>query len=557
MPRALFPAPLLLTPALVDALGRRMRREWRALPPHRLALALPRPNGLAVRPRDWRPADAAAGAQLLAGVFELAGERLEVGRGGDPWRKAPPSRRFEAALHGFSWLPDLLTRGEAGAREGLRLWLEWRRRFGRYNDFAWSGLALERRVFNLACGAEALAPLVSDAEGGAYVDGLARQARHLVGAPEDPGRAAERLAVAGLVGAALTGPAGEDLRRRTLPRLAARIAEAVLPDGVHASRAPERGLDLLFDLLALDDSLSQLGAPAPPEVSRAIDRLAAATRFFALSDRRLAAFQGGEPGRLPEVAAALAYSGGETPRAAPYGAYHRLEGGPLQLIVDAGAPARGRFAGAACAQPAAVTVVCEGRRLITGTAWSAKAEVGGALRGPEGGSCLGLDGEWPASGLSRGVLAFGAPERLESHLAAVTAERNQDGGETWIDVSHNGWAGFACARRLYVDAAAGELRGEDVLTPAGRRRSAAAAFTIRFILAPEVAAQVAVDGRSAVLRVAGARGWRLRSDAVEKRLSPGAVFEDGVSRATQVLTLHGVAASDAETRVRWKLSRGE
>jgi uncharacterized heparinase superfamily protein len=557
--KAPLPAPLALPSAATAALGRRMRREWRATPLHRLALALPRPVGLSVRPRDARPADAAAGARLLAGVFELAGERLDVGPQGDPWRRAPPSRRFAAALHGFAWLPDLMTQGEAGAREALRLWLEWRRAFGRYNDFAWSGLALERRVFHLACAAGELAPLVSDAEGAAYVDGLARQARHLIGAPDDPGRAAERAAVAALVGAALAGAPGEALRRRALARLSLRLAEAVLPDGVHASRAPERGLMLLFDLLALDDGLSQLGAPAPPEVSRAIDRLAAATRFFGLADGRLAAFQGGEPGRRSDVAAARALDrgGGEIPRTAPYGAYHRLEGGPLQLIVDAGAPAGGGFAGTACAQPGAVTVACEGRRLIAGSAWSAKAEVGGALRGPEGGSCLGLDGEWPSAALRRGLLAAGVPERLESGLAAVAAERHQNGGETWLDVAHDGWRGLACTRRLYVDAAAGELRGEDALTPTGSPRREAAAFTIRFILAPGAAAQVAVDGKSAMLRPAGARGWRLRSDAAETRLAPGALVEDGQGRATQVLTLHGVARPGEEARVRWKLTRDE
>jgi hypothetical protein len=157
MAKAPLPAPLRLPPAAAAALGRRMRREWRATPLHGLALGFPRLVGLAIRPRDARPADRAAGARLLAGVFELAGEALEVGRGGDPWRRPPPSRRFAAALHAFGWLPDLLTQGEAGAREGLRLWLEWRRAFGRYNDFAWSGPALERRVFNLACAAGELA----------------------------------------------------------------------------------------------------------------------------------------------------------------------------------------------------------------------------------------------------------------------------------------------------------------------------------------------------------------------------------------------------------------
>ena len=70
-----------------------------------------------------------------------------------------------------------------------------------------------------------------------------------------------------------------------------------------------------------------------------------------------------------------------------------------------------------------------------------------------------------------------------------------------------------------------------------------------------MAAQVAVDGKSAVLRPAGARGWRLRSDAAETRLSQGALFEDGEGRATQVLSLHGLALPGEEARVRWKLTR--
>ncbi len=215
-----------------------MRREWRATPLHGLALGLPRTVGLAIRPRDARPADRAAGARLLSGVFELGGETLEVGRGGDPWRRPPPSRRFAAALHAFGWLPDLLTQGEAGAREGLRLWLEWRRVFGRYNEFAWSGRPLERRVFHLACAAGELAPLVSDVEGAAYVDGLARQARH-------PDRRAGRSRPGGRALPRRRRPGGRRARRAARARRcgAGRCrgwrrgpAEAVLPDGVHASR---------------------------------------------------------------------------------------------------------------------------------------------------------------------------------------------------------------------------------------------------------------------------------------------------------------------------------
>src|SRR5579872_2962501 len=211
------PASFRLPADPVAALTRQVRREWRAGPLHHFAIDRPKTDGLAIRPRDLRPADAAAGERLLGGAFGFGGERIEVGRGGDPWRRALPSRRFAVRLHSFDWMRDLIAAGEAGQREALRLWLEWRAVYGRYNEFAWSGEALERRVFNLACCAAALAPLVSEAEGAAFVADLARQARHLLSDPDGPDRAAERAAVGALVGAALSGRAGEGLRAKALP----------------------------------------------------------------------------------------------------------------------------------------------------------------------------------------------------------------------------------------------------------------------------------------------------------------------------------------------------
>jgi uncharacterized heparinase superfamily protein len=546
--------------AALGWVGRRLGREWRAGPIHRLALGRPRTDGLAIRPRDPRPADAEAGQRLLAGVFALGGETLEIGPGGDPWLQPAPSHRFAVALHRFDWAHDLLATGEPGARRLLRLWLEWRREFGVFNAFAWTGEALERRVFNLACAATDLAPLVSDAEGAAFVDGLARQARHLLGDPGDPGRAAERAAVAALAGAALAGKAGEALSARALARLERLAPEAVLRDGVHASRSPERGLELLFDLMALDDALSQRGAPPPPELSRAIDRLSGGVRLLTGPDGRLAAFHGGEASRAARVAAALALdsAAGAPARAAPYGGYQRLDGRALRLVVDAGGPPPGAFAGAACAQPGAIAVWCEGRRLIEASVWSARAQVGGALRGPAGGSCLALDELWPGATLRHGLLARDLGERLESAAIDAKADRRETEAATWLDLTHEGWrgVGFTAVRRIYLDTAADEVRGEDVLTPAGGARRSLG-YAIRFHLAAGVAAQLARDGASALLRPAGGHGWRLRGDAGGLRLDADVAFDAGEPRATQVLSLVGRVSPREGLRVRWKLSRDD
>ena len=554
------PAALASLPgAAASWVGRRIGEEWRAGAIHRLAIGRPRTDGLAIRPRDPRPPDLAAGQRLLAGVFRFAGETLDVGPGGDPWRRPLPSHRFALALHRFDWGHDLLSGGEAGARQLLRLWADWRREFGAFNAFAWTGEALERRVFNLACAASDLAPLVSDAEGAAFVDGLARQARHLMGDPGDPGRAAERAAVAALAGAALAGKAGGTLLPRALARLDRLLPQAVLRDGVHASRSPERGLELLFDLMALDDALSQRGAPPPPELSRAIDRLSAGVRLFAGPDGRLAAFQGGEPGRAARAAAALALDAAQGPpaKSAPYGGYQRLEGRRVRLIVDAGAPPPPAFAGAGCAQPGAIAVWCEGRRLIEGSVWSAKAQVGGALRGPAGGSCLGLGQALPGAALRVGLLAGGLDELLASGPVRVEVERHESDEAVWLDLVHDGWlwAGLTARRRLFLDLAADELRGEDALTPAGGPVRAAP-MLVRFQLSPGVAAQVAADGGSALLRPASGQGWRLRSDAAETRLESGVAFEAGEPRAIQTLVLE-TAVPPGGARIRWKLSRDQ
>ena len=62
---------------------------------------------------------------------------------------------------------------------------------------------------------------------------------------------------AAVAGCALAGKAGAAIRNRALKRLPAALAATVAPDGGHASRSPEAGLELLLDLLTLDDALLQ------------------------------------------------------------------------------------------------------------------------------------------------------------------------------------------------------------------------------------------------------------------------------------------------------------
>lgn len=566
-------APRLPSPSsaalAVQALGEGARRlaerEWFGTPFHTLAISGPKPDGLAANPRDLRPVEPERGRRILGGLFELAGVQLAVGPQGDPFDRASPDRRFAVALHRMGWLGDLLAAGDAGPKTGLRLIGDWRRVFGRWNGFSWGPDVLERRVFNLACAARRLTQPASDAERATLLLDLARQARHLARIGQTPERSLERAVVVGVAGCALAGEAGEQLIDVSMAKLKRDLPQVVAADGVHASRSPQAGLELLFDLLTLDDALHQRGQAGPDELPRAIDRLSAATRFFTLPDGRLAGFQGGEASTARRVAAALAHEDAEPParRRAPHGGFERLESPALTIMVDAGAPARGRFSTTACAQPAAMEIACGPDPIVVGCSWSADSGASHALRLTDAASTANLADLSTGQPL-RGLIAAALGARLTGAPRQVEARRHESEAAAWLEVSHEGWVkrfGLIHERKLYLDRVADELRGEDHFRPRvetetdGPRRYIP--FTVRFHLHPDARASLARDRKSVLLKGPHDQGWWLRNDAVEVSVEPSLYIDGDHQRRTVQVVLRGQASTDKGGRVRWKLSRAE
>ena len=548
--------------AALVAARRRPGEEWVGSLLHRLWLARGRPEGLAAQPRDLRPADASAGRQILAGAFVLGGETLAPGQRGDPWNRPSPSRRFAVLLHRFGWMPDLLALGSEGAAEGLRLTLEWSRTFGRWNAFSWGSEVLERRVFNQACAARALCARASDAEFACIIHDLSRQARRLLEIDEGPARAAERATAAAVAGAALAGGGGERLLAEALRRLRRVLPASVTPDGGHASRNPQAAVELAFDLATLDGALAQRGLTSPDELLGALDRLSGAVRFFTLGDGRLAAFQGGESLDRAYVAAArLQDSADDRPSPATRNGYHRLESRSLQVVADAAAPAPGPWSVSACAQPLAIEVLAQGRRLIVGGGWSPDAAAAQAMRLVDAASTASI-GDAACGEPLRGFAARALGPRLDDIAYRVESARREAADGLWLEMAHDGWAerfGLRHERKLYLGVEADELRGEDrfapvreTADPAGRRF---VPFTVRFHLHDEVQAQVARDRKSVLLRFGGDdHGWWLRSDALEVTLEPSVHYRLGQPRPTQQVLLRGQVRLSEGARVRWKLS---
>ena len=547
----------------LEAAERTLRRqasyEWWGTPLHGLVTGRVAAREQAASPRNFRPADPERGREILKSRLPLAGALLDLRQDPDPWDVPSPSRRFAEALHRFVWMKDLLALGDEGAREAMRLTLLWERSFGRWSPFAWSGDVLARRVYELACAAKRLSAVAAEDERQTVLSSLARQADHLSKLEEGPARAAEQACAAAIAGLALDGPSGERVAAKSLTRLASAVQVTVLPDGGHRSRSPQAALDLLLDLLTLDDVLLQRGREAPTPVSRAMDRLGAAVRFFTLGDGRLACFQGGEaldparlqPAQLDEHAAKpFGY--------APHSRYQRLTGHKLHAIIDAGPPAPGPWSTASCAQPLAFEVTGGTDRLITNCGWSPDASGPQALRLTASGSTITL-GDGSAGEILTNWAARTLGSRLVSGPSRVDARRNEAPGGAWIDVNHDGWQrafGLIHERRLFLDTGTDELRGEDRLLPTEGHPPAVVPWIARFHLHPDVTASFWNDERS-ILLCGGSGDWWFRNDAAQVTLEPSVHFVDGMPQRTQQIVLHGTVRGETGARVRWKISPAE
>ena len=230
----------------------------------RRASPRPRPTGQGSARRCW------PGGLDLAGAGDGPSDRTAIPGPGQPITAPLAVRLCTVSSTGCA---TCWTAGGAGESGALRHVLNWTRVFGRWNAFSWDGSVLERRVANLAVAGRRLTSVGPAVDSTRLADSLARQTRRLLQLADEPSRAAERLTTAATAGRRWAGEAGERLLGAALAVPGAEPGRRVLADGVHASRSPQAGMELLFDLLTLDDALVQRGRPARPEaLPRAIDR---------------------------------------------------------------------------------------------------------------------------------------------------------------------------------------------------------------------------------------------------------------------------------------------
>ena len=513
--------------------------------------------------------DAATGALILQGVWEHAGQRVEVGLQGHPFALSLPSERFADWVHGFGWLPDLLA-VEGGAVKARELAAHWMDAFpGRPNNlFVNAPDRLAGRMFQWGRAFDAL----SD-EGGRAAESYFAQMRRLSRdrARLGAGLPVLRAASASVMFGARTAERLDAWLARGLDQLDAQLAAQVLPDGGHVSRSPLATVRALETAVVTDAVLGARGLSASAALSRAIDRMAPMVRTLRHTDGAMAVFQGGGEGRAAHIEALLAATPGDAPAFAygPHTGYHRLEAGGSVLLIDtAGVAPHPHDAGAHLAPLALELSTAEGR-LIVNCGWhEASAERWRRpVRAAAAHSTLVLDERSPGEIAEGGLLhsAFGAA--VLRGPGGMRARRKEQNSGIWLECAHDGYMesyGLKHRRKLFMGEDGDDIRGEDSLyVPAGDAplRRDRVPFTLRFHFHPDVRVSLAQDLSSALLVQRGRAGWRFRTDAGPLAVEPS-VYLGGSARPvrSQQLVIRGAAYADGDgqgrdNRVRWSLRR--
>lgn len=469
-------------------------------------VAVPRDHVMGDRARG----DALLGGRLVIGSDEISLAEIDFSAVGV---RGPLARNVQ----GFSWLRDLAASAsrDKGARLAEAIAGRWLIAHGTRVDEAWlPELWGERILFWTA-----YAPYILSSRDAGYrsalLNTLARGARHLDATADKASPGLPRItAWAGALVAALTVQGALSRLSRAESGLMRSLAGAQFEDGGLMTRNPPEQM-LLVDRLGLVRAAYAAAKQTQPEaLENAASAALAALHGVTMGDHGLSSWQGGNPGDPARLAALVEGCGlrARPLRQARGWGYQRLSALGTIIVLDAAPPPPARMASIGSASTLALEMSDGAQRLVVNCGGpgleptALPGELVQALRSTAAHSTLVLDDTNSTAILPDGSLGKGVTD--------VEIARSEDNDCSRIEASHDGYVkgfGLVHQRRLSLGNDGKEVRGEDRLSPRGRKRiREAAPFAIRFHLAPGVEATITADGMGAILRSSGAPPWNFR-----------------------------------------------
>jgi uncharacterized heparinase superfamily protein len=473
------------------------------------------PLRLVAVPRDHVLGDRARGDALLGGRFALGNEEIALAE--IDFSAVGARGALAREVQGFSWLRDLAASAsrDKGARLAEAIAGRWLIAHGTRVDEAWAPELWGERILFWT----AYAPYILSSRDAGYrsalLNTLARGSRHLDSTADKAPPGLPRItAWAGALVAALTVQGAISRLSRAESGVMRSLAGAQFEDGGLMSRNPQEQM-LLVDRLGLVRAAYFAAKQTQPEaLENAASAALAALHGVTMGDNALSSWQGGNAGDPARLAALVEGCGlrARPLRQARGWGYQRLSALGTIIVLDAAPPPPARMASTGSASTLALEMSDGAQRLVVNCGGpglvptAMPSELVQALRSTAAHSTLVLDDTNSTAILPDGSLGKGVTD--------VEIARGEDNDCSRIEASHDGYVkGFSLVhqRRLSLGNDGKEVRGEDRLSPRGRRKiREAAPFAIRFHLAPGVEATITADGMGAILRSAGAPPWNFR-----------------------------------------------
>ncbi|PCI33128.1 MAG: hypothetical protein COB54_05130 [Alphaproteobacteria bacterium] len=562
---------------------------------HEYRLKGKHPLRLLGTPKDPWAGSVAAGSHILANRFYCEGHILrnpgpdsgdEKGDwpDGSVWQATDLSLHWQRHLQSFSWLRDLnrAVDRKAARDKAMALTGGWLEKFDTWQELAWAPDILGQRLVHWM----AYAPLILDSTDLVYrstlLNCLARQARHLYQAADDPLRGLARFqAIGGLVMAGLYVPYGESWLKKGTTLLKAALAQEILADGGLRSRNPEDLYQVLRVLLLVRASYRRMGHAIPDPLAAALPRMIALLKSLLLGDGRLASFNGSRPQSARDMADLLDFATdiNETPPQldAEKSGFRRLHQGTTVVILDSGPPADRDFSPACHAGTLSFEMSSGKQRLIVncGSAGplggGAEADIVRLSRSTAAHSTLILNDKNSSEICPDGLIGYGPS--LVSSLRTVTD------GHSLLETSHDGYLGrfgLMHYRTLYMNEAGDDIRGEDVVERqknSGKFAAMTPKFDLRFHLHPGVTVtrQGTAEGAAdrLLLSLSGfgsgpgselgsgrqSEFWQFHCSGAELAVEESLYLGQGARRQSSRQIVLSGRVRDIKTVIKWSLHR--
>ena len=506
-----------------------------------------RPQALIMIPEENWPGSSDRGAGLVDGRFRflnhtVSAEDLAAGRSdtGPSW---------QAEYHSFDWLRDMRAVGTEAARAQARTYMSaWIVANQKWHPVSWRPDVLARRICNWLTHAEFVSAGADGDFAEKFLDNIARQVRHLRRAGRFVPNGVDRMSITkSLIYSALCLPNSIRFVPRQIKAVARMSEGQILPDGGHIERNPMSQMEALRHLIDIRSVLNTATIEIPEALQRAIDRAAPMLRFYRHGDGGFALFNGSTESEswLIDVVLTKAEARGKPLTSVPHTGFERVSVNRTLVIADTGAPSLtglGAHAGTLSFEMSVgkqrIIVNCgayAGRDSTWRLAQRATAAHSTLIVEDRNSTEVREDGTIGANGI------------------AVTTERLEADGNTWIDMSHDGYVashGVIHRRRIYINASGSDIRGEDTLDGSGDHK-----FSIRFHLHPSVKASLVQDGASVLLRMPDKSGWRMRCSGGIASLQESIYLGDSQeSRRTEQIVISG-ASQQGAAQVKWALTK--